>query len=79
MAEFLEMGGYGVFVWSAYGFSALALIGLAVAFRRRHTRVRRHLEAAIAAGREDPHTSAINASSADEKEGGFPRNGPSPA
>lgn len=28
MAEFIEMGGYGAYVWAAYGLSALALTGL---------------------------------------------------
>lgn len=28
MAEFLDMGGYAVFVWSAWGASALAILGL---------------------------------------------------
>ena len=30
MQEFLDMGGYAVFVWTAYCLSALALIGFAV-------------------------------------------------
>lgn len=30
MAEFLDMGGYAVYVWPAYLFSAAALIGLLV-------------------------------------------------
>lgn len=30
MSEFFSMGGYGGFVWSAYGVAALLLIGLAV-------------------------------------------------
>ncbi len=28
MREFLSMGGYGAYVWSAYGFTALVLGGL---------------------------------------------------
>jgi len=31
MSAFLHMGGYAVFVWSAYGLAALTLIGLTVA------------------------------------------------
>lgn len=30
MAEFFHMGGYGVFVWSAYGIAAAVLIGLTI-------------------------------------------------
>ncbi|MDX1542189.1 MAG: heme exporter protein CcmD [Geminicoccaceae bacterium] len=28
MSEFLQMGGYGVYVWSAFGFAAVVLGGL---------------------------------------------------
>jgi heme exporter protein D len=28
VATFLEMGGYGAFVWSAYGVTALVMVGL---------------------------------------------------
>lgn len=31
MNEFFAMGGYGVFVWPAYGMTALLMIGLLVA------------------------------------------------
>jgi len=34
MAEFLEMGGYGAFIWPAYGAVALVLLGLWVVSRR---------------------------------------------
>ena len=30
MADFLAMGGYGAFVWAAYGFAAIVLAGLYV-------------------------------------------------
>lgn len=30
MRAFLEMGGYGLYVWSAYGFAVLAMVGLLV-------------------------------------------------
>ena len=45
MTEFLEMGGYARWVWSAYGFAflvVLVMIGASVASVRRH---RRRLEA----------------------------------
>lgn len=34
MAEFLDMGGYGAYVWSAYGLSAVVLVLNAVLPRR---------------------------------------------
>jgi len=34
MAEFFEMGGYGAFIWPAYGAVALVLAGLWVTSRR---------------------------------------------
>ncbi|MDE0190414.1 MAG: heme exporter protein CcmD [Gammaproteobacteria bacterium] len=30
MTELLQMGGHGVYVWSAYGLSVAALVGLGV-------------------------------------------------
>lgn len=40
MAEFLAMGGYAFFVWSAYGLVAVVLIGNAVVPWRRHWRLK---------------------------------------
>ena len=40
MAEFLAMGGYALFVWSAYGLVAVVLIGNAVVPWWRHRRLR---------------------------------------
>jgi len=34
MTEFLEMGGYGAFVWPAYGAVALVMFGLWISSRR---------------------------------------------
>jgi heme exporter protein CcmD len=39
------MGGYGAFIWSAYGLALLAIGGLVVASLLAHTRVRRALAA----------------------------------
>jgi len=37
MTEFLVMGGYGFYVWGAYGVSALAIVAELLALRaRRH-------------------------------------------
>lgn len=36
MVEFLGMGGYGGYVWSAYGLTALVLIAQIWAAKRRH-------------------------------------------
>ena len=35
MIEFLAMGGYGFYVWSAYGVTALAVIAELLALRAR--------------------------------------------
>lgn len=35
MTEFLDMGGYAAFVWTAYGLSASALVWLLVSSRRK--------------------------------------------
>ena len=47
MAEFLHMGGHGAYVWSAYGISAVALVGISVwpliRIRRISARLRRRL------------------------------------
>ncbi len=37
--EFIAMGGYGVYVWSAYGLSAALLVANLVAALRRERRV----------------------------------------
>ncbi len=34
MAEFLNMGGYGAFIWSAFGLSAVVLIGILIQSQR---------------------------------------------
>jgi heme exporter protein D len=38
MASFIAMGGYGHFIWPAYGIAAVVLGGLAVAAVRRLAR-----------------------------------------
>ena len=35
--EFLAMGGYAGYVWSAFGITAVVMAGNLVAARRRHT------------------------------------------
>ncbi|MEX0645918.1 MAG: heme exporter protein CcmD [Parvularculaceae bacterium] len=44
MNEFLAMGGYAAYVWPAYGVSALAILGLAVAIWRRGRSLRKRLD-----------------------------------
>jgi len=44
MNDFLDMGGYGAFVWSAYGVTFLALATLALANWRRGRRLHRRLQ-----------------------------------
>jgi heme exporter protein D len=36
VADFLAMGGYGLYVWGSYGVCAVVLIGEAVWVARRH-------------------------------------------
>jgi heme exporter protein D len=43
VAEFLHMGGYAPYVWSAYGAFALIIGGLTVASLRASARARREL------------------------------------
>ena len=43
MTEFLDMGGYGLYVWSAYGLSLLVLILNVVAARIRNSTVKRQV------------------------------------
>ena len=43
--EFLNMGGYAIYVWSAYGISAVVLIGNAIVPWMRHRRQRESLSA----------------------------------
>lgn len=44
MTEFLQMGGYGAYVWPAYLVSALGLGGLAFAVWRRGRALARRLK-----------------------------------
>ena len=43
MSEFINMGGYGYHVWSAYGLSVVVLLLNAVAARKRNLRARREV------------------------------------
>jgi len=36
MAEFFAMGGYGFYVWSSFGMTALVLVVEVVSLRQRH-------------------------------------------
>jgi|APTNR8051073442_1049403.scaffolds.fasta_scaffold31905_2 heme exporter protein D len=56
VADFFAMGGYGAFVWPAFGLTALVLTGLAVA-SRRSLRSREHLLSAL----ENANTAAAAA------------------
>ena len=51
MAEFLAMGGYGFYVWGAYGVTALVLVVEVLGVRARR---RRALEEARAGGLDAP-------------------------
>ena len=43
LAEFLHMGGYGAYVWSAYGITFVAMILAVVIPLRQHTSLRQRL------------------------------------
>ncbi len=45
MSEFFAMGGYAAFVWSAYGLTALVMLGFLADTLHRLRRRRRRLEA----------------------------------
>ena len=46
MSEFLAMGGYGFYVWGAYGVAALAIVVELLALRvRRGAALEAHVEA----------------------------------
>ncbi len=44
MAEYFAMGGYAGFVWTAYGASFVALVGLGLLSWRAHARAKERLE-----------------------------------
>ena len=46
-AEFLAMGGKGFFVWSAYGISAVLIVGSMVAAARGPARVRHEIARSV--------------------------------
>jgi heme exporter protein D len=53
----LDLGGYGIYVWPAYGFAALVLLGLLAASLRAvivHERALAHLHAPRRARATDP-------------------------
>lgn len=51
MTEWLAMGGHGVYVWSAYALSALALAGMGVWPWLAMRRTRRRIAAALGPNR----------------------------
>ena len=44
MSEFFQMGGYGLYVWSAYGLSLVVLMLNVVAARKRNLNVRKEIK-----------------------------------
>lgn len=52
LREFFAMGGYGFFVWSSYGLTALLLVGNLVLALRRERRVLRELSTRVSVGAE---------------------------
>lgn len=62
MIEWLQMGGYGFYVWSSYGMLALAL-AIEVAALRRHRRAAVRRAADLRAEYADETASALRVSS----------------
>ena len=58
MTEFLTMGGYGFYVWGAYGMTALVLLVEVMGLRARR---RRALQEARAGGLDAPNLPASEA------------------
>jgi heme exporter protein D len=54
MDGFLEMGGYGAYVWPAYAVSAATLAGLAIFILRRAAKARKRLSALLREDAENP-------------------------
>jgi heme exporter protein D len=52
LREFFAMGGYGFFVWSSYGLTALLLVGNLVLALRRERRVLQELSTRVSVGAE---------------------------
>lgn len=52
LREFFAMGGYGFFVWSSYGLTALLLVGNLVLALRRERRVLQELSTRVSVGTE---------------------------
>ena len=51
MSEFFQMGGYGAYVWSAYGLSLVVLVLNVVAARKRHLNVRKEIKKMVGMAR----------------------------
>lgn len=45
LKAFFDMGGYGLFIWAAYGVSLVALLCLTLIIRRRYNRAKAKLAA----------------------------------
>ena len=45
MSDFFDMGGYALWVWSAYGVTTIALLALVIETRRSAQRARKQVEA----------------------------------
>lgn len=61
LAEFLHMGGYAPFVWSAYGIWAAVMVWMIVTVQRRATTVRRTLLAQLRAEELERDTDPLSA------------------
>ena len=64
LLNFLDLDGYGQFIWAAYGLTALVLIGLATQSLRFQART----DAELAALQASPETTKVERASNEAKE-----------
>ncbi len=57
MAEFFAMGGYGFYVWSSFGLTAIVLFGNLWFAHRRHLAVQAQIRRQLAADTDAPKAS----------------------
>ena len=64
LLNFIDLDGYGQFIWSAYGLSAFVLIGIAAQSLRFQART----DAELAALQVSPETTKVESASNEAKE-----------
>ena len=64
LLNFIDLNGYGQFIWAAYGLTAFVLIGIAAQSLRFQART----DAELAALQVSPETTKVESASNEEKE-----------